>query len=456
MVPTIDPTTDLNYARIDGDDYFPDVFLGRISVSSNQELQNVLNKTIFMETNMNNLGSNAKFLAGEHLNDNNEQVKWWCKKFEEGHNNVIDGVFNPLGYDCETIYAYSEGDGVTEALNALDDNPIFYIYSGHGNDTRLGGPFRISQTYINDITRSHITFPLGFSFACFTGNFGVGECFGESWMRSQQGGISYFGCSVHSIVDPDVKLESTLFLYTGIDQLGPMIDIGKISFWVFFKTVTNTRRWKRYMKSYNLLGDPTFQFSGIGCFDELIFTNNEIFHIGDSITYHSSNNITAADNEATFVVESGANVELLAGEQIVLKPGFYAEAGSEFHAGIEPCNNTKSTSLLKSAKIKPNNHYIEKINTDSIDLNQNTVYNNVKVYPNPFSKTLRIEYSMIKDGEVKIDLFNTLGQKINSYTKEQTQGTNTLEFNGTNLSNGLYILKISTAEYQETQVLLKN
>jgi hypothetical protein len=209
------------------------------------------------------------------------------------------------------------------------------------------------------------------------------------------------------------------------------------------------------MKSYNLLGDPTFYFSGIRCFNELVFLNNEIFHSGDSISYHSTNNIIAAENEATFVIESGANVELLAGEKIVLKPGFSAEAGSNFHAGIEPCNPTKSASL-KSATIENNNQISTKNNNDSISLKDNSQINNVKIYPNPFSESFKIEYSLSKEGSINIEIFNTLGNKIHNYTFKKIAGLHNYVYDGEKLVNGIYIVKINTEEYQNIQILLKN
>lgn len=45
------PITDLHYSRLDGDDYFADIFLGRWSVSSIPELQNIINKTIIWKHN---------------------------------------------------------------------------------------------------------------------------------------------------------------------------------------------------------------------------------------------------------------------------------------------------------------------------------------------------------------------------------------------------------------------
>ena len=59
------PITDLTYALLDGDDYFADVFLGRFSVSTTGELINIINKTIFMETNIHRLDKKAKFVAGQ-------------------------------------------------------------------------------------------------------------------------------------------------------------------------------------------------------------------------------------------------------------------------------------------------------------------------------------------------------------------------------------------------------
>jgi hypothetical protein len=84
-----DPITDLHYSLLAGDDYFADVFLGRFSVSSSPELQNIINKTIYMELNMHRFSKKAKFLAGE--GDNN----WMENQLENGHDYAIDYTFNP-------------------------------------------------------------------------------------------------------------------------------------------------------------------------------------------------------------------------------------------------------------------------------------------------------------------------------------------------------------------------
>lgn len=46
------PITDLEYTLLEGSDEKADVFLGRFSVQDSTQLRNVINKTMFMESNM--------------------------------------------------------------------------------------------------------------------------------------------------------------------------------------------------------------------------------------------------------------------------------------------------------------------------------------------------------------------------------------------------------------------
>jgi DNA-binding beta-propeller fold protein YncE len=66
-------------------------------------------------------------------------------------------------------------------------------------------------------------------------------------------------------------------------------------------------------------------------------------------------------------------------------------------------------------------------------------------YPNPFNPTTEIQYSIDQPGNVKLEVFNITGQKIGELVNErQTAGSKTVQFDGTGLSSGLYIYRIST------------
>ncbi|RPI62808.1 MAG: T9SS C-terminal target domain-containing protein [Ignavibacteriales bacterium] len=79
-------------------------------------------------------------------------------------------------------------------------------------------------------------------------------------------------------------------------------------------------------------------------------------------------------------------------------------------------------------------------------------------YPNPFNPKTTIEYSVPKLSKVRISVFNLLGEEIAVLiNEEKTQGNYKVEFNGANLTSGVYFYKMQTEEYTSTKkfILLK-
>ncbi len=70
-------------------------------------------------------------------------------------------------------------------------------------------------------------------------------------------------------------------------------------------------------------------------------------------------------------------------------------------------------------------------------------------YPNPFNPTTTIEYSVPEKGNVRIDIYNILGQRVNSLVNsEHSKGTHTIQWDGKDsdnntLSSGIYFYKVS-------------
>jgi hypothetical protein len=64
-------------------------------------------------------------------------------------------------------------------------------------------------------------------------------------------------------------------------------------------------------------------------------------------------------------------------------------------------------------------------------------------YPNPFNPTTQIKYSLLSNSNVKITIYNTLGEKMNELTNEvQQAGVHIMNFNATGLSSGIYFYSI--------------
>lgn len=81
---------------------------------------------------------------------------------------------------------------------------------------------------------------------------------------------------------------------------------------------------------------------------------------------------------------------------------------------------------------------------DKFSLNQN--------YPNPFNPTTKINFDLAKSTNVKLTVFNSLGQKVLSlFEGYKPAGSYQADFNGSNLSSGTYYYKLETDYYTETK-----
>jgi len=79
-------------------------------------------------------------------------------------------------------------------------------------------------------------------------------------------------------------------------------------------------------------------------------------------------------------------------------------------------------------------------------------------YPNPFNPVTKIQFSLAKSKNVKIEIFNLIGQKIKTLiNKAMPAGSHTVTFNGQNIVSGVYFYKIETGEFREMKkmILLK-
>jgi len=79
-------------------------------------------------------------------------------------------------------------------------------------------------------------------------------------------------------------------------------------------------------------------------------------------------------------------------------------------------------------------------------------------YPNPFNPTTAIEYDLPKSSNVRIEVYNTTGQKIQTLLNEKiSAGTHQVEFSGQNLSSGIYFYQIQAGKFQDVKkmVILK-
>lgn len=81
----------------------------------------------------------------------------------------------------------------------------------------------------------------------------------------------------------------------------------------------------------------------------------------------------------------------------------------------------------------------------------------VSVYPNPFTNTTNVTVSLASAQEVKVDIYNLVGEKVYSVSQGQmAAGVHSVIVDGTSLSSGMYFVNVTAGEKTYTKKVTLN
>lgn len=387
------PLTDFFYSELDGDDWYADVFLGRFPASDNNNLQKMVNKTIYMEMNNHLFEKKAALFSG---NDSKSIERYY---FEKGHQEAIDAAFEPAGYIC----TFRKQPNTSTVISDINSNQLFLLYAGHGGKSRWqGNSFVLEYGSMHGCTNS--TYPIYFAFACQTGAWGCCTTnFAMEIMAGVPGGVAYVGSSVKSMVYSDYAIEKCIFdeSFEQTQNLGVLFSNGMRKYHDRFWSFLNQTRTRRYMKAYNLLGDPSLLIDGRGCLSDLILQNNHHLYSGDKISYSASGIIR---NEASFVAEPSSQATLTATNSITLKPLVHIKKGATFSATIAECERSSRDEAGSKSSYHPA--------PSSREFSESENLLNAQIYPNPASTAINITINTVEAGSAAIQVFDMKGTQI--------------------------------------------
>ncbi len=179
--------TDLYYGCMDaGDDWYPEIPVGRFSVSSVAQLQAIVDKTLHVEAGSfsnPDFVRRGAFLANPDTNGTAEPTHDW----------VINNYFEPNGYEGIRIYS-AQGGSTQQVTNAVNQGCLFTLYLGHSSSGGWWDP-SFTQSNVNALTNTGL-YGLVFGWSCNTSNYPTSECFGETWIRAaNKGAAAYLSAS---------------------------------------------------------------------------------------------------------------------------------------------------------------------------------------------------------------------------------------------------------------------
>jgi hypothetical protein len=158
---------------------------------------------------------------------------------------------------------------------------------------------------------------------------------------------------------------------------------------------------------------------------------------------------------SSYTVETGYRVDFTAGKAIVLKPGFKAKAGSNFHAFISPgiaCSN--SGKFRPSPNQPPTSTNIGqppiKRKKGTYNENIDGSQNQIAVSPNPGYGIYKIESNL--SDHLEVEILNLQGALIRTTSINSKDES----INISDLPNGLYFFNCkSSSGYTKTIKVLK-
>jgi hypothetical protein len=76
-------------------------------------------------------------------------------------------------------------------------------------------------------------------------------------------------------------------------------------------------------------------------------------------------------------------------------------------------------------------------------------------FPNPFNPVTKIQFGLPNDGNVRLSIYNTIGQEIKVLINQQlSAGKYSVDFDASGLTNGIYFYRLQAGSFSQTKKLI--
>ena len=187
-----------------------------------------------------------------------------------------------------------------------------------------------------------------------------------------------------------------------------------------------------------------------------IFWNNfpEEIHFDEDGSNNSAVTISYSDIQGgeTGIITNGYGIVNWLDGNINEDPMFENSASGNYHLTVlSPCIDAGNPNfpLDPDGSIADMGtfYYDQSIRIEDIEIPTNRF--NISNYPNPFNPTTTIEFSIQKDSDIELSIFNIKGQKIKSLTQDEFNcGSHSIIWSGDDdignpVSSGIYLYKLN-------------
>ena len=247
------------FAELEGNDYFPDVMIGRFTNQSDYGLQVMINKFLLYEKNP--YTTSTDWFKKGICCSNNAYVSQIDTKRFAAERMLLDGGFTSV----DTMMSSSPCNySVNDVIAALNDGRSFLNYRGEGWSSGWWAsctPFNTSN--IGSLSNGQ-KFTFVTSIGCGVAMFasGTSNCFGEEWLEmgtlsSPKGAVAFIGPVGNTHTTYNNKIDKGIYVgmfQEGLDTPGQALVRGKLYMYNVFGNVPYV---ESHYKLYDVLGDPS-------------------------------------------------------------------------------------------------------------------------------------------------------------------------------------------------------
>ena len=170
------------------------------------------------------------------------------------------------------------------------------------------------------------------------------------------------------------------------------------------------------------------------------------------------NNVTLNWTTSSENNNAGFDIERSSSTGQWTKVGFVAGMGNsvttnDYSFSDKGINSGVYNYRLKQTDFNGNFEYFNLSN--EVIIGVPSVFNLSQNYPNPFNPSTKIDFDLPDDGNVSIVLYDMTGKQVATLVNEvKTAGYYSVQFNGVNLSSGIYIYAIRANGFSSTKKMM--
>lgn len=413
---------DHDYSTIIGNDFLPDIFVGRFSVNTTDECETYVQKVIQYERypmNDTDWYDKATIAASNaHLDDN--------------HGKHLVSFFKNQDFSYVDDLRATEGKFTNhDIFTALSDGRSWMFYIGHGdaNSWYTQGHFT-NYTIENEVGNLY-KLPVIVSVACSNADLTNLMSFSEKWLSVsyKRGAIAFIGATE----DTPFYLSDTLgkkalmsYVSNKTQTLGEALVYGKLKMNEAFPENTASET-EETMQHFLLLGDPTIM-------PWTKVPKNLNVSFPESIKFHQQFTVNVSDFNGNKINNA---VVCITNDSITIQEIALTDSlgNANFDITFKDSGNVKiivtGRNLLAFESI---------INVTAIK-KISVIENTINIFPNPANSSVIVANPTKQISEIKI--ISLEGKTLNYYQKIKS---NKFNLNIKNINSGIYIVEVKMVD----------